>query len=129
MTDTQLLDYLDSLTIPAGYGWQLRPSTTGRGWRLHTTTLTPNYPTARQAIQHSRTTYACGYEMRVHMGPRPGLIKMWAGPSSNLEDMIREVPDPEQLHDPVILRSVNNTSEIIYRWSDEACKWEPTDAL
>ena len=51
MTDTDLLDYLASLPVPPNQGWQLRTSSTGRGWRLMTTSATPNYPTPREAIE------------------------------------------------------------------------------
>ena len=50
LTDTELLDALDSLPLAYG-GWKVRESSTGRGWRLMTTSETPNYPTAREAIE------------------------------------------------------------------------------
>ncbi len=55
MTDKDRLDYLDQLEAAdrSGHGepgWQLRESSTGRGWRLLTTGREPNYPTAREAI-------------------------------------------------------------------------------
>lgn len=51
MTDTELLGYLTSLPVLPGQGWQVRPSSTGRGWRLLTTSAVPNYPTPREAIE------------------------------------------------------------------------------
>lgn len=36
MSDSQLFEFLQGLEIPEGYGWVLRRSTSGRGWRLHT---------------------------------------------------------------------------------------------
>lgn len=44
LTDKELLDYLDSLPLPAGFGWSLRKSLTDRGYRLHMTT--------QQELQH-----------------------------------------------------------------------------
>ena len=56
-TDTELLDYLDGLEVADKWlddrhapGWQLRLSSTGRGFRLLTTSRKPNYQTARAAI-------------------------------------------------------------------------------
>lgn len=37
-SDTELLDWLQSATTGYGEGWVCRPSSTGRGWRLHETT-------------------------------------------------------------------------------------------
>ena len=37
MTDTDVLDYLQGLTVGYGKGWILRPSVHGRGMRLHET--------------------------------------------------------------------------------------------
>ena len=51
MTDTELLDYLESLKVGYGKGWVLRPSTTGRGMRLHETGREDAVSTARQAIE------------------------------------------------------------------------------
>jgi len=49
-SESDLLNYLDQLPIPPGKGWLLRPSTTGRGWRLLTTSLETSHQTAREAI-------------------------------------------------------------------------------
>lgn len=50
-TDTVLLDWLSSLpTDPAYSRWKLRRSTSGRGWRLLTTSKQPNYATPREAL-------------------------------------------------------------------------------
>lgn len=51
VTDTDLLNALESLPVPPGYGWQVRESSTGRGWRLLTTSATPAYATVRGAIE------------------------------------------------------------------------------
>jgi hypothetical protein len=48
--DKELLDALDGLDVPDGFGWKVRPSTTGRGWRLMTTREQPNHASARAAI-------------------------------------------------------------------------------
>jgi len=47
--DTKRLDWLEKQT---GYTccWIARKSYTGRGYRLHNTSMEPNYPTAREAI-------------------------------------------------------------------------------
>jgi hypothetical protein len=47
-TDTERLDWLE--TKGEGRRWVARISTTGRGYRLITSTATPNYETAREAI-------------------------------------------------------------------------------
>lgn len=50
-TDTALLDWLASLPTDDGYSrWRFRRSTSGRGWRLLTTSEEPNYPTPREAL-------------------------------------------------------------------------------
>jgi len=46
-----LIDFLDKLEIPRGHGWQLRRSSTGRGWRLLTTSRMPNHDSASSAIR------------------------------------------------------------------------------
>jgi len=50
--DTLRLDRLDRLGKREPGGWIFRKSTTGRGLRLHETTVTPNYPTVREAIDN-----------------------------------------------------------------------------
>ncbi len=50
MTDTELLDVLEALPVEHG-GWRVRPSSTGRGWRLLTTREEPHYPSVRDAIR------------------------------------------------------------------------------
>ncbi len=54
--ETELLDFVEDhepadrdFDHPAG--WQFRESSTGRGWRLLTTSRQPHYPTARAAIR------------------------------------------------------------------------------
>lgn len=56
MSDSQLFDFLLIMEIPAGYGWVFRKSTTGRGWRLHTSSQhelegKPVYADPREAIR------------------------------------------------------------------------------
>lgn len=36
-SDKELLDWLQSVATGYGAGWVCRPSSTGRGWRLHET--------------------------------------------------------------------------------------------
>ena len=50
--DTRRLDFLQSLSEYGG--WQLRPSTTGRGWRLLTTSADGSVPDIREAIDKVR---------------------------------------------------------------------------
>ena len=55
MTDTERLDYLQSLTKKCGYGWILRDSVTGRGMRLHETSACQSWKDVRIAIdQHKK---------------------------------------------------------------------------
>jgi hypothetical protein len=49
-TDTERLDWLQSKTTHYGEGWMVRPSTTGRGMRLHETSRGGAKPTVREAI-------------------------------------------------------------------------------
>ena len=51
-TDTELLDFLQSLTNDAAYTGRVicRKSTTGRGWRLHETSRSCGVLDVRQAI-------------------------------------------------------------------------------
>ena len=51
-TDTERLDFLQDLTNKAGYTGTviLRDSTTGRGWRLHETSLLGATCSVREAI-------------------------------------------------------------------------------
>lgn len=49
--DTDLLDALEELAVPEGMGWVMRESATGRGWRLLTSSRTPSYTTAREALK------------------------------------------------------------------------------
>jgi len=49
-SDTKLIDFLESLEISSGCGWQVRYSSTDRGYRLLTTTRKPNYASVRIAI-------------------------------------------------------------------------------
>lgn len=51
VSDQTLLDWLETLSKPRGFGWLLRRSSTGRGWRLLTTSHEPNYRTPRAALQ------------------------------------------------------------------------------
>ena len=50
LTDAYRLSFLDRLPKPPGFGWRFRTFSTGRGWRLLTTTEEPNYPTVREAL-------------------------------------------------------------------------------
>ena len=50
VTDSDRLDKLQNLTRGYGYGWILRPSTSGRGMRLHETELPGAASNVRQAI-------------------------------------------------------------------------------
>ena len=49
-TDKERLDYLQKITTGYGRGWILRPSTTGRGWRLHESSREGALPDIRDAI-------------------------------------------------------------------------------
>lgn len=51
-TDTELLDYLETLTEARTYTGKciLRLSTTGRGWRLHESSHPEAKPSVREAI-------------------------------------------------------------------------------
>ena len=49
-TDRERLDYLQKITMGYGRGWILRPSTTGRGWRLHESGRLTATPDIRDAI-------------------------------------------------------------------------------
>jgi hypothetical protein len=49
-TDTELLNFLQSVTTGYGGGWILRISNSGRGWRLHETTLDGATKNVRYAI-------------------------------------------------------------------------------
>ena len=53
-TDTELLDYLQSLNDNALYTGKcsLRDSSNGRGWRMHETTLDDAVIDVRQAIEN-----------------------------------------------------------------------------
>lgn len=56
MNAAQLFEFLRGLEIPEGHGWVFRKSTTGRGWRLHTSTQhelegKPVYADPRTAIK------------------------------------------------------------------------------
>lgn len=57
LSDSDCLDFLDSLEAPPGFGWKVWRSTTGRGWRLATTREEPNFPTAREAIGHAMVEF------------------------------------------------------------------------
>ena len=50
MSDTDLLDALQSTTKGFGNGWVLRESSNGRGMRLHETEGLEGFPTVREAI-------------------------------------------------------------------------------
>lgn len=49
-TDKERLDALQGLSTGYGYGWLLRLSTTGRGMRLHETSMPGSTPNVRDAI-------------------------------------------------------------------------------
>lgn len=51
MTDTEILDYVESLKVGYGDGWILRKSSNGRGMRLHETIMKDTTSTVRQAIE------------------------------------------------------------------------------
>jgi hypothetical protein len=51
LSDTQLLDWLQSQTKGYGKGWICRDSFTGRGMRLHETNMEEANPSIRQAIR------------------------------------------------------------------------------
>lgn len=50
MTDKERLDKLQRLTTGYGLGWLLRKSSTGRGMRLHETTMLDAFSSVRDAI-------------------------------------------------------------------------------
>lgn len=71
MTDTEILDYLDSLTGAYSSRVILRDSTTGRGWRLNETTwpgstdkgvrqAVESYKAEKEAILQSTEKYLLG---------------------------------------------------------------------
>ena len=49
-TDTERLDALQNLTKGYGRGWLVRVSSTGRGMRLHETSMMGAQPNIRNAI-------------------------------------------------------------------------------
>ena len=53
MNDTELLDWLETQNAKARYTGRcvFRLSTSGRGWRLHETSLPEAVPSVRQAIK------------------------------------------------------------------------------
>jgi len=55
MTDTKLLDWLEKQNAKSRYTGRcvFRMSTTGRGWRLHETSLPDAVPSVRQAIRNA----------------------------------------------------------------------------
>lgn len=55
--DKERLDFLQKLTVGYGKGWILRPSTTGRGWRLHETSGPEGLPSVRDAIDKGINAY------------------------------------------------------------------------
>lgn len=57
ITDTYLLEYLNSLPVPPGFGWKLYQSTTGRGWRLATI-----HPTSVKSLGLPEGVYATPWE-------------------------------------------------------------------
>jgi len=50
ISDTEILDWLEQNATGYGRGWICRPSTTGRGWRLHETSDEDAKSTPREAI-------------------------------------------------------------------------------
>ena len=52
MTDTEMLDYLDSLSGKYTGKVILRESQTGRGWRLHETSFSLSFNSVRDAIEY-----------------------------------------------------------------------------
>lgn len=58
MTDTEILDFLDSLTLPDSQVI-LRKSTTGGGWRMHDVEgfFYVGFPTVREAIKAYKMKY------------------------------------------------------------------------
>lgn len=53
MTDKERLDFLQQLKAPPGHGWRIRESSTGRGWRLITTTSPQIFSSVREAIDYA----------------------------------------------------------------------------
>jgi hypothetical protein len=53
ITDTDRLDFLQAHPLAPGQGWRVRPSPSGRGLRLLTTTSPPIFPSVRDAIDYA----------------------------------------------------------------------------
>jgi len=51
--DTRRLDYLQGLDAPSGFRWSVYKSTTGRGWRLATTSRSGGKPSVRESIDEA----------------------------------------------------------------------------
>jgi hypothetical protein len=52
-SDSELLDYLNNLPVPPGFGWKLYRSTTGRGYRLATV-----HPSSVDSLNLPKGVYA-----------------------------------------------------------------------